>query len=237
VERFGIRVSNVTVWRALRYAGMSMKKVTKAARERDAVKRATYVLNIAQFLRHELVFVDESSFDRRVSLRNRGWALVGQRSILSTFFLCGKRFSVLPAISLEGILHVSIEEGAFNSQTFKQFIAELLAIMNPYDPITHLKNSVLIMDNCRIHKDPETLEMIYKSGVRCVFLPPYSPDFNPIELSFSWMKLWFKRNYEEVEAHWEGRDGRSARFLLIDMAFSVTPESIDAWYTHCGYCE
>ncbi len=55
---------------------------------------------------------------------------------------------------------MSIEEGAFNAQTFQEFIAGLLKFMNPYDPDTHPKNSVLVMDNCRIHKNEETLEMI-----------------------------------------------------------------------------
>jgi len=49
------------------------------------------------------------------------------------------------------------------------------------------------------------------------------------------MKLWFKRNYEEVEACWEGRDGRNARFFLIDMAFSLDQKNIDGWYRRCGY--
>lgn len=70
-------------------------QVTKAARERDSAKRASYVIEISKYQRHELVFVDESSFDRRVSLRNRGWALVGQRTVLNTFFVKGKRYNVL----------------------------------------------------------------------------------------------------------------------------------------------
>ena len=55
---------------------------------------------------------------------------------------------------------MSVEEGAFNAQTFQEFIAGLLKSMNRYDPDTHPKNSVLVMDNCRIHKNEETLEMI-----------------------------------------------------------------------------
>jgi len=70
---------------------------------------------------------------------------------------------------LDGVLHVSIEEGAFNSQTFREFIAGLLQFMNPYDPGTHPKNSVLVMDNCHIHKDEETLEMIRRRYVMYYF--------------------------------------------------------------------
>ena len=57
-------------------------------------------------------------------------------------------------------------EGAFNAQTFQEFIAGLLIeFMNPYDPNTHPKNSVLVMDNCCIHKNEETLEMIRRRYV------------------------------------------------------------------------
>lgn len=72
-------------------------------------------------------------------------------------------YSVLPALSLDGIIHVKVVENAFTMDTFNQFINELLDKMNPYDKHIHLKNSVLIMDNCRIHKD---LEMIERARVR-----------------------------------------------------------------------
>ena len=60
---------------------------------------------------------------------------------------------------------MSVEEGSFNAQTFQEFIAGLLMFMNPYDLDTHPKNSVLVMDNCHIHKNEETLEMICKRYV------------------------------------------------------------------------
>jgi hypothetical protein len=53
-----------------------------------------------------------------------------------------------------------VVENAFNMDSFNQFIDELLDWMNPYDPVTHPKNSVLIMDNCRIHKDPEMVARV-----------------------------------------------------------------------------
>lgn len=63
---------------------------------------------------------------------------------------------MLPALSLDGILDVEVVEGAFNMQSFNDFVKRLIETkMNPYCPVNHNKNSVLIMDNCRIHKDPE----------------------------------------------------------------------------------
>jgi len=67
------------------------------------------------------------------------------------------RFSVLPALSLyDGILHCDIVEGSFDTQLFYQFIERVLNQMQPYPA----SNSVIVMDNCRIHKHPAILELI-----------------------------------------------------------------------------
>ena len=70
---------------------------------------------------------------------------------------CVLRFSVLPALSLnDGILHCDIVEGSFDTQLFYQFIQRVLDQMQPYPA----PNSVIVMDNCRIHKHPAILELI-----------------------------------------------------------------------------
>jgi hypothetical protein len=69
-------------------------------------------------------------------------------------------FSILPALSLDGILHVKVVDGSFNSGTFLEFIKEVVSKMNPYNPVQHNKNSVLILDNCRIHKDPAIIQFV-----------------------------------------------------------------------------
>jgi hypothetical protein len=69
----------------------------------------------------------------------------------------GFSFSVLPALSLtDGILHCDIVEGSFDAELFGTFISRLLDFMEPF-PAT---NSVIVMDNCRIHKNPEILDLI-----------------------------------------------------------------------------
>lgn len=66
------------------------------------------------------------------------------------------RYSVLPAICLDGILTVKILEGSFNSDSFAEFIDGLLCHMNPFPG----PNSVVVMDNCSIHKSDLVREMI-----------------------------------------------------------------------------
>ncbi|KAF8599000.1 hypothetical protein BDV93DRAFT_450079, partial [Ceratobasidium sp. AG-I] len=63
---------------------------------------------------------------------------------------------ILPALSLEGIMHVEIKEGSFTTETFYGFIEGLLASMQPYPA----PNSVIVMDNCQIHKHQDILDLI-----------------------------------------------------------------------------
>jgi hypothetical protein len=138
-------------------------------RNEDARMAYMYHMNLL-YEPEQLVFVDESSCDRRIS-RGYGRAPAGRRVARNTVFIRGKRcpgsvflnvahnvsrYSVLPAISLEGILTVKIIEGSFDSDSFARFIDSLLDHMNPFPG----PNSVVVMDNCRIHKSDHVRDMI-----------------------------------------------------------------------------
>ncbi|CAB4475847.1 unnamed protein product [Rhizophagus irregularis] len=56
------------------------------------------------------------------------------------------------------------------------------------------KNSVIVMDNAKIHHDEKLVESIEQMGCKVLYLPPYSPDYNPIEMAFSGVKSWLKKN-------------------------------------------
>ena len=60
---------------------------------------------------------------------------------------------------MTGIIHVDIVEGSFDMERFNQFIEELLDVMNPWTP-EHPPNSVIVLDNCQIHKDPEMVQRV-----------------------------------------------------------------------------
>jgi len=68
--------------------------------------------------------------------------------------------------------------------------------MNPYPG----DNSVIVMDNARIHHDSELVALLEGLGCRIIFLPPYSPDFNPIETAFSTIKSWIRHNRDFMKA-------------------------------------
>jgi len=148
-------------------------KVMRPAIEQNETKRRQYLQKINTYTPEQLVFVNETSCDRRTANQGYGWAKEGERASRTSFCVRGKRYapkfiisgtsykpifsySLLPALSLDGILCLDIIEGSFNAVRFSQFIDGLLYVMNPYPG----PNSVIVMDNCSIHKDQTIIEMI-----------------------------------------------------------------------------
>jgi len=231
-QNCGVHVSLSSVWRTLRSAGFTMKKITRVAAERSASKRLEYLARIGQYEARQLVFVDESSVDRRTTYRGRAWSIKGTKAQRKAFFVRGRRFSVLPALSLrDGILHCSVVEGSFCTDSFMTFIQRLLDNMEPYPA----PNSVIVMDNCQIHKHPDIIELIESRGMRCEFLPPYSPDLNPIELAFSAMKYHLRRNGEYTRLAMTDMSDQEIYITLMEALYSITPQDSYGWFSHCGY--
>lgn len=134
---------------------------------------------MAGYNANELIFIDESSVDKRTAGRRGGWSKRGRRACSSVPFVRGTRYvsqsfhsaamsksshssmfrySVLPALSLDGILYLQAVQGSFTKALFTDFIRGLLA-SNKVAPFPN-PNSVIVMDNCRIHKCPEALQLI-----------------------------------------------------------------------------
>src|SRR5579859_1261760 len=157
----------------------------------------------------QMVFVDESAANKRTADRKWGWAPIGMPCIFEQALKRTKKWSLLPAYTVEGFLTLGIQRGSYHKEDFNDFIRYgVLPLMNPYP---HEQNSILVMDNARIHKSdvllpPSTLieqeldNMCYEAGVLLEYLPPYSPDFTPIELACGRLKMWFKRNMQLCEA-------------------------------------
>ena len=148
------------------------RQISRKALERNETHRAEYRVRMGdQYTPDQLVFVDESACDRRTYLRDRAWALEGLRACRKQVFARGKRYalslllgllltysyrySILPAISIDSILDCLIIEGAFNSALFMIFIESLVEKMLPFPN----PRSVIVMDNCSIHKAPEIREI------------------------------------------------------------------------------
>lgn len=97
-----------------------------------------------------------------------------------------------------------------------------------------LPNSVLVVDNASIHKVAGIRELVEESGMRLLYLPPYSPDFNPIELAFSTIKGWLRTNRDRVNQEFGSEDGVVYN-IFWEAVYTVTAEHAKGWFKHCGY--
>lgn len=87
-----------------------------------------------------------------------------------------------------------------------------------------MKNSVIVLDNARIHHNAEWIEIVKGLGGRVEFLPPYSPDFNPIELAFGTIKTWLQRYRDFVETL------DDTKYALMIACTEITPEMAQSFF-------
>lgn len=224
-----VETSLQTIARSLQRRGYTLKMVTRPALERNKQDREDFKTLIDTHFRPEqLVFVGESHFNR---LMSRSWSISDERaSSRCEVFLRGTTYSILPALSLDGILHLDVLDNAITVDDFRRFLLGLLPQMNKWP----LPNSVLVIDNATIHKVAGIREMVEERGARLLYLPAYSPDFNPIDLAFSTIKSWLHTNRDRVDQEFESKDG-SVYNAFWEAVYSVTGEDAKGWYKQCGY--
>ena len=110
----------------------------------------------------------------------------------------GKRISAIAAISSEGWLGVELTYNSVDSDKFFDFIwGTLIPNMQPFDGSN--TKSIVIMDNCFIHRVEPVKELLQDAGILIFLPPPYSPDYNPIEKTFSSIKYYLKDHDEMLQ--------------------------------------
>jgi transposase len=102
-----------------------------------------------------------------------------------------ERYQILPAYSQDGIVLSRVFRGSTDASVFEDFIEELLHHCGRWPE----PKSVLVMDNASFHHSERISQMCADAGVKLVYLPPYSPDLNPIEEFFAELKGFIKRNW------------------------------------------
>lgn len=133
-----IHVSISTISRALRHLAVSHKKVASAAFERNELLRATWQAEYGDIPAEYFVWLDEASVDDLTNQRRNGWGPIGRACVSRETFIRGQRYSVLPALTSDGILALDIFEGSVNKERFIQFVAEdlvrecLLSVLHQY---------------------------------------------------------------------------------------------------------
>ncbi len=166
-----------------------------------------------------LVFLDETGLKTDLT-RLRGWAHGGERLVEA---IPGGKWhtnTLVQAVALDGTRAAMVLDGPINGESFAGFCEWLLA------PALH-PGDLVVMDNLSSHKSAEAIQAIEAVGAYVVYLPPYSPDLNPIENVFSKVKQLIR-----------GIRPRSFR-QIVDAAKQVLPkislDDLESMFLHCGY--
>ncbi|GES96920.1 TPR domain-containing protein [Rhizophagus clarus] len=162
---------------------MSKSSLQKKAYERSEIIRAHYLsVIIESYIPNQLIFIDESAKDERSLSRFYGYSPQNIRACKKVVFVRGKRYTILPALTLDGFVAIDIFEGVCDKKRFIDFILDqVVPIMNSYPS----SNSIIVMNNTRIHHDANLISILEGLGCRVIFLPSYSLDYNPIKTAFS----------------------------------------------------
>ena len=197
-ESTGAEVSPSAICRLLSRIGFSRQKMKLVAKQRDDELRAQFVSDMSLYEPEMLIFIDETGSDRRDSLRKYGYSLRGKPIKSQKLLLRGERLSAISFMSVCGILDCKVVRGTVNTEIFLDCIEKnLIPHLMPFDGIN--PHSIVILDNHVIHHDHQVVQMIQEVGALVHFLPPYSPDYAPIEEAFSKVKTQMKAMERECQ--------------------------------------
>jgi transposase len=166
-----------------------------------------------------LIFVDEMGANTSLSPL-RAWSRRGERAHCSVPRNRGKNTTLLSSMSVEGMGPSLAVDGATDREVFEACLEEVLApSLRP--------GQVVVMDNLTAHKGERVRELVQSRGCALLYLPPYSPDLNPIEEAFSKMKGILRkaqtRNRESlIEAMGRALD-------------AIASQDAKGFFEHCGY--
>ncbi len=198
---------------------MAAQKKTVVASERDEAARAAWRADAAGLDPAALVFVDESSTNRAMTPR-RARAPRGERAVGSAPRNHGRNVTLLAALAPTGIEAPFAIEGAIDGPAFAAYVEQaLVPTLRP--------GQVVVLDNLSAHKGERVRDLVAAAGCRLLFLPPYSPDFNPIELAFAKLKERLRRT--------AARTYDALVDAIGDALDTVTTADARAFFAHCGF--
>ena len=157
---------------------------------------------------------------KTVLTRLRGWAQRGQRLVEAIPGGHWGTSTLVHAVGLDGTRAAMVLDGPLNSTCFTGFCEQFLApALQPGD--------LVVLDNLGSHKSPAAVAAVEKVGARMIYLPPYSPDLNPIENAFSKIKQLIRglrpRTWPQII--------QAVKQALLNL----TPNDLANAFAHCGY--
>lgn len=201
--------------------GVDPKKRRVAASERDDDARAawwdeTLTLPVEHFL-----FVDETGTNTAMTARY-GWAPRGQRATGVAPRNHGPNVTLVTTLSLAGLGPPMVIDGPMTTLAFDAYVEQVLVP-------TLSTGQIVILDNLSAHTSQRTHNLIAAAGCTLRFLPPYSPDYNPIEWAFSKLKTWLRQAAARTTAALDA--------AIADGLDQITAADAVGWFTGCGYLQ
>jgi len=200
------------------------KSLHDSQRETPRVKalrqdfQTRFVDTLGKLVKH-LKFLDESGANLGLT-RLCGRAAPGQRVVEATPGYSGPHYTLIATLGCKELTAPWIFEGPINSVAFAAYVrSQLLPTLR--------RGDIVVMDNLSAHTGETIRQLIEAQGARLEFLPPYSPDFNPIELCWS-----------KVKAVLRAAKARTFEALVEAVAKalrSISFTEIQNWFAHCGY--
>ena len=215
----GVSVSTSTMSRAIQRVGWTRKKKTISATERNEDTRAAWKEQCKRLDAERLVVIDECGSHIGLNpLYAR--APKGVRAPGKAPRNRGKNTTLIAALSWTGIGESMIIDGSATTAVFEHYVEALLAP-------SLATGQIVIMDNLAAHKSAKVEKLIQDRGCQLLFLPSYSPDFSPIEETFSKVKTLLRRA--------EARTRESLQEAISQALQTVTAKNAQGWFRHCGY--
>jgi transposase len=220
-QKMGVTGSIMIICRALQKLGLPLKKKSKHGSERDTPevrrKRREFRKEIDPTEPKRLVFADEAGVTTAMT-PSYGRAPRGER-VEASAPASWESVTVIAAMGLDGVRAPLAFPGSVNAATFESYVEQVLV------PALH-RGDVVVFDNLSSHLSPAVFEAIGRAGASVLPLPPYSPDFTPIEEMFSKFKEFLRRVGARAKDHLYEAIGEGLR--------EVTPQDILGWFRHAG---
>ena len=166
-----------------------------------------------------LIFLDET-WTTTCMTRRYAWSAVGSRALGHAPNGHWKTTTFLAGLTGEGLIAPFVLDGPINAECFLAYVEQVLA------PELR-EGDVVFLDNLSSHKAEEAANIITRAGAQLRFLPPYSPDLNPIEMVFAKLKELLRRaQARTVEALWA---------IIGEMIPAFSADECTNYIRHCGY--
>ena len=171
------------------------RKLSRKQKEQDPHLRDFHQQKLSELNSYQLVFVDESGCDKQIGCRQTGWSPLGMTPVQLSKFHRSERYQILPAYAQDDIILSRTFKGSANAAFFESLIEQLLQHCGRWPE----SQSVLVMDNASFHHSDRVKKLCSDMRVKLLYLPPNSPDFNPVGEFFAELKSYIKKAWPAYE--------------------------------------